>query len=258
MPTAEAFPKARAAARRAIELDESLAEAHASLAAQEVMFEWDWTGGETEYRRALELNPNYASAHHWYGLLLLTLGRISEALVEIRRARELEPLSPIINANIGYYLYSDRRYEEAVQELRKAIEVDPAFSWTRMTLGRAYTLQRKVPEATAELTLALDLSKRSLREVAFAASCAAYLGQRERARQLLQELLDVSRKRYVAPYLPAFVYASLDEKDRAFEYFEKALQERSISPWLLRDPLVDGIRPDPRFQSLLQRMGLPP
>ncbi len=167
-------------------------------------------------------------------------------------------LAPIINANVGYYLYCARQYEQAVQELRKATEVDPAFSWTRMSLGRAYALQRRGKEAEAELTLALSLSKRNLREVAFAASCAAFLGQREAAKQLLQELLGVSRKRYVAPYLPAFTYASLNEKDRAFEYLEQAFQERSISPWLLRDPLLDGIRSDPRFQSLLQRMGIPP
>jgi serine/threonine protein kinase/Tfp pilus assembly protein PilF len=257
MPPADAFPRARAAAARAIELEETLAEAHASLAAQKTLFEWDWRGGEREFRRAIELNPDYASTHHWYGLHLLARGRIPEALAEIRRARELEPLSAIINANVGYYFYCARQYERAVQELRRATEVDPLFAWTHMSLGRAYALQRKSKEAAAEFEEALRLSKRNLRELAFAASSAAFLGQRQEAHQLMDELLSVSRKRYVAPYLVAFVYAGLGDGDRAFAYFEKAFQERSISPWLLRDPLLDGIRSDGRFQSLMQRMGLP-
>jgi eukaryotic-like serine/threonine-protein kinase len=257
MPVADAFAKARAAATRAVELDGTLAAAHAALAAQKTLFEWDWPGAEREYRRAIELNPEYGNTHHWYGLHLLALGRVPEALAEIRRARELEPLSPMINANVGYYLYCSRQYEQAVQELRRAVEVDPAFAWTHMSLGRAYTLQNKRDEAAAEFALALSLSRRNLREVAFAACGAAILGQKSEAQRLLDELLGVSRQRYVAPYLPAFVYAALNERDQAFEYFEKAFQERSMAPWLLPDPLLDGIRTDPRFQNLVRRMGLP-
>jgi len=258
MSPADAFPKARAAAVRAIELDDKLAEAHASLAAQKTLFEWDWAGAEREYLRSIELNPEYGNAHHWYGLHLLAVGRVAEALIEIRRARELEPLSPIISANVGYYLYCARRYDEAIAELLKALEVDPTFAWTRMSLGRAYALQHRGTEANVELTEALRVSKRNLREVAFAAASVAFLGQKEQAQQLLQELIGASQERYVAPYLPAFVFASLGQHDRAFEFLEKAFQEKSISPWLLRDPLLDPIRTTPRFFGLLQRMGLRP
>jgi tetratricopeptide (TPR) repeat protein len=258
MPPAEAYPRAREAASRAIELEETLAEPHTSLAYLKTVHEWDWPGAEREFRRAIELNPEYGTAHHWYADHLVAVGRLAEALAERRRAREVEPLSLIINAEVGHIYYYARQYEQAVQESRKAVEIDPAFSQSHQFLGMAYALQRRQKEAKAELEQAINLSHRGLFALAQAGSSFAFLGQREEAQKLLQELLELSRKRYVGPHLPAMIYANLGERDRAFEYFDKALQERSLLPEWLRDPLLDGLRSDPRFQSLLQRMGLPP
>jgi len=239
-------------------LQETLAEPHASLARAKTLYEWDWTGAEREYRRAIELTPEYGTAHHWYADHLLAVGRLSEAVGEMRRARQVEPLALMINAQVGYVHLYARQYEEAIQESRKAVEMDPAFVRPHLVLGMIYAVQRKQKEATAELQRAINLSQRDSFDLAFAGSSFALLGQRAEARKLLQELAGVSRKRYVAPYMPALIWANLGETDRAFEYFEKALQERSMTPWALRNPLLDGVRSDPRFKSLFQRMGLPP
>jgi serine/threonine protein kinase/Tfp pilus assembly protein PilF len=258
MPPAEAFPKARAAADRAIELDDTLAEPHASLAHLREVYEWDWPGAQREYQRAIGLNPEYATAHHWYAFYLAEMGRSPEALTEIRKARELEPLSPIINSAPIILNYYARHYDRAAQEASRILEMEPSFFMAHVALGQTYTLQRKPQEARAELELALQLNHRSAFTLAYAGATAAFSGRREEARKLLQELLDLSRRRHVEPHLLAVIYASLGEKDRAFEFFDRALQERSMTPHFLLDPLLDGIRSDPRFQNMLQRMGLPP
>ncbi len=258
MPPAEAFPKARAAADRAIELDGTLAEPHASLAHLKEIYEWDWPGAQREFQRAIDLNPEYGTAHHWYAFYLAEMGRFPEALAEIRRARELEPLSPIINSAPIILNYYARQYDRAAQEAGRILEMDPSFFMAHVALGQTYTLQRKPQEAQAELELALQLDHRSAFTLAYAGATAAFSGRREEARKLLQELLDLSRRRRVEPHFLAVIYANLGEKDRAFEFFDRALQERYMRTHFLLDPLLDGIRSDPRFQSMLQRMGLPP
>jgi Tfp pilus assembly protein PilF len=258
LPPAEIFPRAAAAARRAIAMEESLAEAHVSLAHVNTNYAWDWQGAEREFQRAIELNSEYGTAHMFYAFYLVGVGRLPEAVAEVRRAREVEPLSPIINANVGMILYYARQYEEAIHESRKAMERDPLFFRSHTVLGLAYAFQRRPTEATAEFERGLELSQRGLFELAFAGCGFAVMGRKERAQRLLQELIELSQKRYVAPYLMAKIYATLGERDQAFEYFERALQERYLVPGVVRDPAVDGIRSDPRFQSLLQRMGLPP
>jgi len=258
MPIADAFPRARAAATRAIEMEEALAEPHASLAILKTTYEWDWRGAEREFQRAIELNPDYSTAHHWYAWYLLVVGRLPEALAEIRRARDLEPHSPIINANLGFLYYYNRQYEQSVQQARRTIEMDPALPRAHLLLGAARALQGNQKEAVAGIEQALRLSQRGLSEFTLAGPLYALLGQRQEAQKLFQEWSELSRKKQVGALAPAMIYASLGERDRAIEYFEKALQDRSLFPWYLRDPLLDGIRTDPRFQKLLERMGLPP
>jgi serine/threonine protein kinase/tetratricopeptide (TPR) repeat protein len=257
MPAAESYPKAKAAANRAIELDEALAEPRVSRAMLKTL-EWDWPGAERDFRRALELNPDYGTAHHWFALHLVAVGRLPEALAEIRRAQEVEPLSPIINAHVGWCYYFNRQYEPAVAELRKTVEMDPSFGPSHEFLGAAYALQRRPQDAAAEFEQALKLSRRALLVLAYSGSSFAFLGRRAEALKVLQEMLDLSRQTYVGPSRLAMLYASLGERDHAFEYYEKGLEDRSILPWFLRDPLLDPIRSDPRFQSMMQRMGLAP
>jgi serine/threonine-protein kinase len=257
-PPAEAFQRAQAAASRAIEIDPTLADPHASLGHLKTVYEWDWPGAEKEFRRAIELNPESASVHHWYAFYLLSVGRPAEALAATRRAQELEPLSPIFNVAVARFEYSARRYEQAVEEARKAMEMDPAFFRPHLALGYVYALQRRPKEAKLEFEQALRLSNRGLTALSIVGSGLGFLGEREEARKLLQELNEISRKRYVAPWMPGLIHAGMGEKDPAFGYFEMALQERALPPWYLRDPLLDGVRSDPRFQSILERMGLSP
>ncbi len=258
MPPADAYPRARAAARRAIQIEETLAEPHATLGYLKTLYEWDWPGAEREFRRAIELNPEYGTAHHWYAYYLQTVGSMPQALAEIRRAWELDPLSPIISAEVAYFYSLTRQYEKAVQEARKALEMDSEFPLTYTILARAYALQGKESEARAAVEQALRLSKRGAHALSDGGSVLAFLGRGEEARKLLHELLDRAANEYVFPALPALIYACLGEKDRAFEYYEKAIEERSLVASWLRDPLLDGIRSDPRFPKLFERMGLPP
>ena len=185
-------------------------------------------------------------------------GRCPQALAEIRRAWELDPLSPIISAEVAYFYSLTRQYEKAVQEARKALEMDSEFPLTYTILARAYALQGKESEARAAVEQALRLSKRGAHALSDGGSVLAFLGRGEEARKLLHELLDRAANEYVFPALPALIYACLGEKDRAFEYYEKAIEERSLVASWLRDPLLDGIRSDPRFPKLFERMGLPP
>jgi len=257
-PPAEAFHRAQSAASRAIEIQPSLAEPHASLGHLKVLYEWDWPGAGKEFRRAIELNPESPTVRHWYAFYLLSVGQPEDALDEIRRARELDPLSPIMNVAVARFEYSARRYSKAVEEARKAMEMDPQFSRPHLALGYAYALQRHPKEAKAEFEQALQLSNRSPLTLSIAGAGLGFLGETDEARKLLQELSEISRKRYVAPWMPGLIYAGMGEEDSAVEYFESALQERALPPWYLRDPLLDSIRSNPRFQSILQRMGLQP
>jgi serine/threonine-protein kinase len=257
-PPAEAFHRAKSAASRAIEIEPALAEPHATLGHLKTLYEWDWAGAEKEFRRAIELNTESSTVRHWYAFYLLAVGQPENALAEIRRARELDPLSPIINVAVARFEYSARRYDKAAEEARKAMEMDPGFSRPPLALGYTYALQRRPTEARVEFEQALRLSNRGPLALSIAGAGFGFLGEGDDARKLLHELIEISRKRYVAPWMPGLIHAGLGEKDRAFEYFERAVQERALPPWYLRDPLLDDIRSNPRFQSILERMGLSP
>jgi len=255
----EALPIAKAAAVRALEKDDSLAEAHNSLAWTKLVFDWDWAGAESEFKRAVELNPGYAVAHQWYAECLAGIGRYEEASVEAKQALELDPLSLMINILAGWILYFDRQNDQAIERFRKTLELDPNFWVAHWTLGRAYEQKMMFAEAIAELRRAIALSAGSPLSLAALGHAYAVSGQTIEAQNVLAQLKESSEKRYVSPYSIATIYAGLGEKDQAFRWLERAYEERSgWLIWLRAEPVSDPLRPDPRFQDLLRRIGLPP
>jgi Flp pilus assembly protein TadD len=245
-------------ALKALEIDNTLAEAHTSLGAVKEQY-WDWEGCEREHKRAIELQPGYANAHHWYTFYLAQMGRLDEADAEIRRARELDPLSLIINTDLGWLCYLARHYDQAIEQLRKTLELDPSFVSAHYLLGRSYLEKAMYEEATVELQRATHLS--GCNAVFFAGLGCAYAasGKREEAIHILNELEERSKRRYVPPYDVALVYVALGQKDNAFTWLEKAFEERSDFKAELRvGPILDPLRSDPRFKDLLRRVNFPP
>lgn len=252
----ESFPKAEAAARRAVELDDSLAEAHTSLA-HVLIQQWNLSDANREFQRAIALNPNYPTAHHWYGCNnLLVMARFDEAIAEGKRAQELDPFSLIINADLGYdYIYA-RRYDQAIEQLRKTIEMDQSFYYAHRLLGQAYELKGSFPEAFAEYQTAKRISDDPL-VLAFLGHAFAASGQRDEALKTLNQLTEISRQRYVSAYSVAMVYAELGEKDQALNWLEKGYQERATKMAFLKiDPFFDNLRSDPRFADMVRRVGV--
>jgi serine/threonine protein kinase/Flp pilus assembly protein TadD len=259
MPPREALPIAKAAARKALEIDDSLAEAHSSLAWTKLAFDWDWCGAVSEFKRAIELNPGYAVTHHWYAECLAGMGHYAEALAEIRQAQELDPLSLIISSVAGWILYFDRQDDQAIAQFRRTLELDPNFWVAHWTLGRAYEQKAMFAEAIAEIQKAIDLSEGSPLSLAALGHAHAVSGGLAEAQRVLNELKESSKRRYISPYGIAAIHAGLGEKDEAFMWLEKAYEERSgWLIWLRAEPISDPLRTDPRFQDLLRRIGLPP
>jgi len=258
LPPREALPIAKAAARKALEADDSLAEAHNSLAWTKLVFDWDWIGAEREFKRAIELNPGYAATHHWYAECLAGMGRYTEALAEIRQAQELDPLSLIIGSIVGWVFYFDRKDDQAIAEFRKTLELDPNFWVAHWTLGRAFEQKAMFAEAIAEIQKAIDFSGGSPLALAALGHTYAVWGRRAEAERVLNELKESSKQGYISPYSIAAIHAALGEKDQAFIWLEKAYEERSgWLIWLRAEPISDPLRSDPRFQDLLRRVGLP-
>lgn len=256
-PPRETFPKAKAAAVKALEIDDALAEAHTSLAHALQYFDWDWAGAEREYRRAIELNPDYATAHHWYANYLITMGRHAEAMEEMRLARRLDPLSAIIEGNIGNHLYYTRRYDLAMEHFRKMLEMEPDFYGTHTNLGGVYEQKGMYGEAISEFEKALALDD-NLPTRAWLGHAYALAGRRAAAHEVIGELQERSRSRYISPYDIAVIYVGLGDAGQAFAWLEKAYEDRSDSlVWLKVDPRLDGIRGDPRLTDLMERVGLP-
>jgi len=249
--------RAKEAARKALKVDPTLAEAHNSLA--HVMFrEWDWEGAEKEHRRAIELNPNYASAHHWYALLLSYAARFDEAIAEMKKAWELDPLSLIINRNLGLVLYFARRYDKAGEQLQKTLEMDPTFSLAHATLGLAYLQKSMYQEALVELQKESDLRGGSdaVVEVWRGIACVK-VGKRSEAYGILDDLLKRAKQAYVSPVLLAVLYLALGENDQGFERLDRAYRERDSRLLEIKVlPEFDGVRSDPRFKELLKKVGL--
>jgi TolB-like protein/DNA-binding winged helix-turn-helix (wHTH) protein/Tfp pilus assembly protein PilF len=256
MTPKEAFPKAKAAAIKALELDSTLGEAHNSLAFVLDAFEWDLDAGGKEFRRAIELNPGYATAHHWYAWHLSVMGRFDEAIAEMRKAENLDPLSLIINADVAELLVIAHHYDESIAQSRKTIEMDPNFGLAHNQLAQAYLQKHMYSEAVAELQQAVRLSGNSPTCIANLARAYVASGNRSEAIKLLNDLKKRSIPGYSNGSEIATVYASLGDTDQAMNWLEKAYEER-FNPGVLLRPGFDPLRADPRFQNLMHQIGLP-
>ena len=258
LPAREVLPKVKAAAAKALELDETGAEAHTSLAWAK-FHEWDWAGAEKEFKRAIELNPSYPTAHSWYGEFLMTQKRFDEALPEMNRAVELAPLSAVLNLALGYRLYYARQYSEAIDQIEKTLAMDPKVAAAHVFLGRAYEQKNAYAEAIAELRKALDLSEGDTNELAALGHAYAISHQDTEARKILDELKERSQQTYVQPSLIAMIYTGLGQKDEAFDWLQKAYEDRAAGLLYLKvDPAFDNVRSDARFTDLMRRLGLSP
>jgi TolB-like protein/Flp pilus assembly protein TadD/tRNA A-37 threonylcarbamoyl transferase component Bud32 len=254
----EALPRAKSAATRALEIDDTLAEAHTALAYVMHYYDWDWVGAEREYKRAIALNPNHATAHHWYGLSLAMLGRKQEAVTEAKRARELDPLSLILNNLFGRMCFWARDYDQALEHYRKTLELDPNFRTAQREIGEVYAAKGMYEEAVASFQKALSLAKDDTHVMALLGFTYASAGKKNDARTMLDELRKLSKQRYVSPYDMAIAHAGLGEKDQVFAWLGKAMEDRDN--WVVQlkvDPTFDSMRSDPRFQNLLRRMNFP-
>lgn len=249
LPPAESFQKAKTAALKALELDETLAEAHASLALSVGDVDADDRAAEREFKRAIELNPNYATAHHWYSDFLATTSRPAEAMAEIKRALELDPLSLVINATLGERLSQERRYDEAITQLRKTLEMDSNFGPAHYLLGLALEQKGRYEEAVAELDKARTLSGNNPWMVSALGHTLALAGRREEAQRVLMELRELSKSRYVTPYDYAVVYQGLGQPEQAVEWLRK-LNKDKVERSIKNDPRMDALQQDARFQKL--------
>ncbi len=264
MPRKERFPKARAAAIKALEIDETLGEAHTALAEVEVDA-WNWSVAERGFKRAIELSPNYPTARHWHAELLSRLGRHDEAIREMKRAQELDPLSLIINAMVGHTLMMARRYDEAIEQFKKTLEMDPNFNLARIWLARAYTYKGMYEEAITEREKRIDgpggnPDNRATQIQNFAELKAAY--RKSGAKGFWEKRLEIQKQNQAQggsdrPFVMAEIYANLGDKDQALEWLEKVIEERGGDGYIKVDPALDQLRDDPRFQELLRRVGFP-
>jgi DNA-binding winged helix-turn-helix (wHTH) protein/TolB-like protein/Tfp pilus assembly protein PilF len=254
------MPLARTAAEKALEIDDSLAEAYASLAHVKTNYEWEWAGSERLFTRAIAFEPGYATAHQWYGIhCLAPMGRLEEAVREVRQARQIEPLSAVFNAFVGAALFSARRYDEAIEESRKAIELHPEFGVAHWYLGRAHLQKGRISEAVPELRRAVELSGGSPLMKGSLGVAYAMAGDRAAARRMLDELLKLRAESYASPLDLADIHAALGEPEPAFRWLDQAAEERAFHLIYLKVwPELDPLRPDPRFKALVSRMGLDP
>jgi adenylate cyclase len=257
LPPNEAMPKARGAAEKALEIDDTLAEAHASLALVKAFYEWDWAGAEDEYKRAIELNPGYASAHHWHGWSLALIGRLNEAILEIKQASELDPLSLEINTDLGLSFLFARQYDQAIEQFRKVIEMDPNFIWTHFFMGWAHEQRGDYEEAVKEFQKTAQLDDSPL-ILAALGHTYALSGRRDEALRVLAEMKEMQERSHVSSYHFAIIHAALGDRDEALRWLEKSyLAREEALVWLKVDPRLDTLRTDARFIDLQRRVGLP-
>jgi len=258
VPSSETLPKARAAADRALQIDDSLAEAHTSSA---YIYQklWRWAEAEEEYKRAISLNPNYPTAHHWFTIYFRTKGQIDDAMREIKRAQELDPLSLVISDNVAFVYLLKNDLNSAIEQCQRVIELDPGFPYAHDVLGAAYLKQRRYEEATAEFQKAVELSGRESQILSDLGYCYAVTGRRAEALAILKELEEKYARRESSGQFLAGVYTGLGDKDQAFAWLEKDFAQRSgqlpTIAWRLH---FEDLRSDPRYADLVRRMGLKP
>jgi len=259
LPPKEAFPKGKAAAKTALQFDENLAEAHTALAALFWLHDWQWDKAQNEFDRSLDLSPTYPTANHWYAEFMMTLGRHEEAMARMKKSQELDPLSLIINVAVGWALYHARRYDEAIEQLRRTVDLDPNYPVTYWILGVLLRKKGSYELAITEGEKGVALSGGSPLMRAALAHTLGAAGRKKEAVRILEDLTELAKQKYVAPYFFAGIHIGLGEPERAIEYLEKCYQEHSH--WLIYlhlDPSMDGLRENPAFQDILLRVGLPP
>jgi TolB-like protein/Flp pilus assembly protein TadD len=257
LPPKEIMPKAKAAANRALELDVTLAEAHAVLGLIKGEFEWDWAGAEGEFKRAIALDPSYPTAHHWYSITLRHLGRFDECLAEIRRAQELDPLSLVISLNVGCMLSWMKRYDEALDQFKKMIDLEPGFPWVHSNLAVLYEMQGRLDQAIVECQRGIDIHGRDPSEISALGYFYALAGKKREAVSILDELLKLDNQGHCVSVDVALVHYGLGDTDKALEWLERACQQRDAGLLDIGvDPQWVRLRSDARFTALLKKMGL--
>jgi adenylate cyclase len=257
LPRDQAIAAAKKFAGKAIALDESQAEAHASLAYVKFRIDWDWAGAENEFKRALQLKPGYARAHEWYALYLSILGRFDEAMNEMKRAQELDPLSTSVSTGIGRIEHFEYKTEEAIAQFKKTLELDPDYAEAYFGLGMTYTVARRYDEAIAATKKAIQLSGSRLVMLSMLGYTEGLAGHKDETRRIIQELRDLSRTSHVSPYYFGILEMGLGRMDAALQYFERAYEERDgILIFLAADPIAESCWNDPRFIELAKKMGL--
>jgi DNA-binding winged helix-turn-helix (wHTH) protein/TolB-like protein/Flp pilus assembly protein TadD len=258
LPPRDSYQKAKTAALRALEIDDTNAEAHIALAHVRCWYDWDWSGAESEFKRAIQLSFNNPINTQYYASFLITMGRHQEAISEIRQAQRLAPLSLNTNVQMARILYFARQYDEAIEQCLRTLELEPDYGGARFFLGRVYKQKGMYREAFAELDKARDLFNDSAEVMSVIGYTCAVSGRRAEALKIVRELQNQSKQRYVSPYHLAMVYAGLGEADQAFSWLEKAFADREGRMTILKVvPEFDGLRSDPRFADLVRRIGLP-
>jgi adenylate cyclase len=254
----EAYPKARQAVSKALSLDAHLADAHTSLGLIRFQYDWDWKGAEKELMTALDINPSYAPAHHFFADYLKAMGRFDEAVAEIEKARELDPLSLAINTGVGHVLYLSRQYDKAIEEYKRAVDLDPSFMATHVWFGRPYLEKGMFVEAIAELETAVRLSGESTLALAMLGHGLASAGREAEAEQILKKLKKRSKSQYVPSYWIAVIYNGLRDREQVAAWMWKAFEERSSwLVWSNVEPRFDWLKDDPEFIALIKKMMFP-
>ena len=257
MPPTEVMPMARSAATHALAIDDTLAEAHTSLGYVKLVYDWDWAGAERDFRRSIELDPCYASAHQWYAHCLMAMGRLDDALHEMGRAVDLEPLSVPCNLGLGWSYYYLRRYDEAIEQYRKVAEIAPNLPMVFYELGLVYQNQKRYPEALAQFEKAFALSGGEAAAVMLMGHLYALVGRTEEAHVKLARLREMAAEKYVPALYFAFIYVGMNDRDQIFEWYQKALEERShYLIYQKVEPSLEHLHSDSRFEALLRQIGL--
>ncbi len=253
----DAFPKAKAAAEKALAIDDTLAEAYAALGQVKSFYEWDWAGAEEQFQKGIALNPNQPLLHHWRSLNLLAMGRLDDARAEMQRALQLDPLQLITNVNLGRIDYYQGRYDEAIKQYQRALDLDKDFMRTHLRLGLAYVQERRYQEALVEYNKALEIAGDTPQINAHIAHVLAVSGKKTEALTALAKLQELAQRQYVPPYDIALIYLGLGDKEKAFEWLEKAYSDHSTEMIYFKvDPMFAPLGSDPRYESLLRRMHL--
>ena len=257
LPPSEAFPKAEANARKALELDGGLAEAHVSLAYSALVYDWDYAKSEEEFKRAIELRPGYATAHQYYAYYLTSMGDLNQAIAERKLAVSIDPRSPLLNTALGEEYFHARQFKESVEPNQKALSLDPNYAVAVINLGRAYEQLRLYPQAMQAYQSILAFAPKDPALLALLGHLHAVSGQRAAANKIVLQLQQIGKDRYVPSLYVAMVYTGLGDKDEAFAWLDKAYAERcEYLVYLPTEPIADPLRSDPRFPALLQRLGL--